>query len=209
MPPRASQPVRDGYHQRHPGLSLDTKARSIRSMPRRADHRHRAPARRAADRRRPDRRRRHRALDHRRHRERIGRNRRVHILVKPTRADIMTNLVINTDRAPITWSCARREAYMASVSWQYPQDQLIALRARTPGRRRRPVASGVDLAASTSAMPRGRPPPWRPLRAFDDGRQVYVEFPRGIGQGEMPPLFVIGPRATSEIVNYRVRGKHP
>ena len=35
--------------------------------------------------------------------------------------------------------------------------------------------------------------PWRPLRAFDDGKQVFIEFPRGIGQGEMPPLFVVGP----------------
>ena len=51
--------------------------------------------------------------------------------------------------------------------------------------------------------------PWRPLRAFDDGRQVFIEFPRGIGQGEMPPLFVVGPEGnTSEFVNYRVRGHH-
>ena len=33
--------------------------------------------------------------------------------------------------------------------------------------------------------------------------------PRGIGQGEMPPLFVVGPEGnTSELVNYRVRGHH-
>ena len=55
----------------------------------------------------------------------------------------------------------------------------------------------------------GDNPPWRPLRAFDDGRQVYIEFPRGIGQGEMPPLFIIGPEGkTSELVNYRVRANH-
>ena len=39
--------------------------------------------------------------------------------------------------------------------------------------------------------------------------KVYIEFPRGIGQGEMPPLFVIGPEGkTSELVNYRVRANH-
>ena len=55
----------------------------------------------------------------------------------------------------------------------------------------------------------GSNPPWKPLRAFDDGRQVFIEFPRGIGQGEMPPLFVVGPEGnTSELVNYRVRGHH-
>jgi type IV secretion system protein VirB9 len=42
------------------------------------------------------------------------------------------------------------------------------------------------------------------LRAFDDGAKVFIEFPSGIRQGEMPPLFVIGPAGTSELVNYRV-----
>ena len=55
----------------------------------------------------------------------------------------------------------------------------------------------------------GDNPPWRPLRAFDDGRKVYIEFPRGIAQGEMPPLFIVGPEGkTSELVNYRVRGHY-
>ena len=48
------------------------------------------------------------------------------------------------------------------------------------------------------------PQSWRPLRAFDDGQKVYIEFPTGISQGEMPPLFVIGPAGGSELVNYRV-----
>jgi type IV secretion system protein VirB9 len=47
------------------------------------------------------------------------------------------------------------------------------------------------------------------VRAFDDGKKVYIEFPAGIGQGEMPPLFIVGPEGkTSELVNYRVRGSH-
>jgi type IV secretion system protein TrbG len=55
----------------------------------------------------------------------------------------------------------------------------------------------------------GDKPPWRPLYALDDGRKVYIEFPRGIAQGEMPPLFIVGPDGkTSELVNYRVRGSH-
>jgi len=50
--------------------------------------------------------------------------------------------------------------------------------------------------------------PWRPARAFDDGRQVFVEFPAGISQGEMPPLFVTGVRGDAELVNYRVQGRY-
>ena len=73
-----------------------------------------------------------------------------------------------------------------------------------------PVANGIDLSRVNFRYEvSGDRAPWRPLRAFDDGRQVFIEFPRGIGQGEMPPLFVVGPEgATSELVNYRVRGNY-
>jgi len=55
----------------------------------------------------------------------------------------------------------------------------------------------------------GGSPPWRPLDVFDDDRKVYVKFPHGIAQVEMPPLSIIGPEGeTSELVNYRVRRNH-
>jgi type IV secretion system protein VirB9 len=136
----------------------------------------------------------------------------VHILVKPTRPELMTNLVINTNLRTYHMELRSTErTYMASVSWQYPQDQLIALRRQNQqAEAAQPVASGVDLASVNFRYAiDGDRAPWRPLRAFDDGRQVFIEFPRGIGQGEMPPLFVVGPEGnTSELVNYRVRGHH-
>ena len=42
------------------------------------------------------------------------------------------------------------------------------------------------------------------IAVYDDGRHVYVEFPAGIVQGEMPPLFVIGPEGEAQIVNSRI-----
>jgi type IV secretion system protein TrbG len=141
-----------------------------------------------------------------------GATRQIHILVKPTRPDLTTNLVINTNLR--TYHMELRstdETYMASVSWLYPQDQLIALRRQNAqAEAAQPVSSGVDLAnVNFRYAIDGDRAPWRPLRAFDDGRQVFIEFPRGIGQGEMPPIFVVGPEGkTSELVNYRVRGHH-
>jgi len=45
------------------------------------------------------------------------------------------------------------------------------------------------------------------VQAFDDQHHVYIQFPAGISQGEMPPLFVVGPEGNAgELVNYRVRG---
>ncbi|MFC3677121.1 P-type conjugative transfer protein TrbG [Ferrovibrio xuzhouensis] len=141
-----------------------------------------------------------------------GATRQIHILVKPTRAELMTNLVINTNLRTYHMELRSTErTYMASVSWQYPQDQLIALRRQnTEAQAAQPVATGIDLSRVNFRYEiDGDRAPWRPLRAFDDGRQVFIEFPRGIGQGEMPPLFVVGPEGnTSELVNYRVRGNH-
>jgi type IV secretion system protein VirB9 len=141
-----------------------------------------------------------------------GAARQIHILVKPTRPDLMTNLIINTDRRTYHMELrSTARTYMASVSWQYPQDQLIALRRQNAqAEAEQPVASGVDLANINFRYAiEGDRAPWRPLRAFDDGRQVFIEFPHGIDQGEMPPLFVVGPEGdTSELVNYRVSGRH-
>lgn len=141
-----------------------------------------------------------------------GATQQVHILVKPTRPELMTNLIINTNLRTYHMELRSTErTYMASVSWQYPQDQLIALRRQnTQAEATRPVATGVDLTnVNFRYAIEGDRAPWRPLRAFDDGRQVFIEFPRGIGQGEMPPLFVVGPEGnSSELVNYRVRSNY-
>ena len=140
-----------------------------------------------------------------------GAGKRVHILVKPTRPDLATNLVINTDRRTYHLDLRSDEkTFMAAVSWAYPEDQLIALRRQNAvADAGAPVATGVDInALNFRYRIEGDDAAWRPLRAFDDGRQVFIEFPSGIGQGEMPPLWVIGADGGAELVNYRVQGRH-
>ena len=140
-----------------------------------------------------------------------GATARVHILVKPTRPDLATNLVINTDRRTYHLELrATTATYMASVSWTYPQDALIALQGRNAAAAfATPVATGVDVAALNFRYRiEGDRAAWKPVRAFDDGRQVFVEFPAGISQVEMPPLFVTGAAGDAELVNYRVQGRY-
>ena len=137
-----------------------------------------------------------------------GAQKRIHIMVKPTRPDLLTNLVINTDRRTYLMELrAAERTYMASVSWIYPQDQLIALKRQNAAAESvTPVDTGVDISRLRFRYAiKGDNPPWRPLSAFDDGQKVYIEMPRGISQGEMPPLFVIGPEGDGQLVNYRVR----
>ncbi|WP_246678698.1 P-type conjugative transfer protein TrbG [Mesorhizobium sp. B2-4-17] len=129
-----------------------------------------------------------------------GVTRRVHVLVKPLRADITTNLVITTDRRSYMIELQSGEKpYMPAVAWAYPT--LPAGQARTiPST---PVIPDVTARNYRYGLT-GDTAPWRPVSVYDDGRRVYVEFPRGIVQGEMPPIFLIGPDGEAEIANGRV-----
>jgi len=139
-----------------------------------------------------------------------GETRRTHILLKPYSAGLATNLVITTDRRSYHLELASTpRTAMAAISWTYPADALIALkRDAVAADEARPVATGVPLEALQFGYRiSGDTPSWRPLRAFDDGRQSFIEFPASIARDEAPPLFVIGTDGTAELVNYRVAGR--
>ena len=140
-----------------------------------------------------------------------GATARVHILVKPTRPDIATNLIINTDRRTYHLELrATPRTWMASVSWTYPADELIALR------RAEEVAAGAEPVADHLALEQlnfdyrieGDRPAWRPVRIFDDGRRTLIEFPPAIARTEMPPFFIIGEYGATELANYRASGRY-
>jgi len=135
-----------------------------------------------------------------------GTSRRVAVMVKPVRVGIKTNLVITTSRRTYLLELTSTpKAWMASVSWEYPKDQMLALRAQAQAADApAPAASGLSLDQLHFRYAiTGDNPPWKPVRAFDDGQHVYIQFPAGIAQGELPPLFVVGPDGKGELVNYR------
>ena len=137
-----------------------------------------------------------------------GGAKQVHVLVKPFSTGLKTNLVIMTDRRSYHLALESTDkTSMAAISWTYPQDQLVMLQQQNKqADATSPIADGValeDLHFRYAIT--GDNPPWRPVRAFDDGNKVYIEFPSRLDQGEAPPLFVVGPTGDSELVNYRVR----
>ena len=136
-----------------------------------------------------------------------GTSKQVHILVKPYTAGLKTNLVVTTSlRTYHIEMESKPQTAMTAISWSYPQDALIAAKAaKQKAADDRPVATGLvpaDLHFNYAIT--GDNPAWRPVRAFDDGSKVYIEFPATIAQGEAPPLFVIGDDGKAELVNYRV-----
>jgi P-type conjugative transfer protein TrbG len=136
---------------------------------------------------------------------------RVNILVKPTRTGLKTNLVVTTNRRTYLLELSSTpQAWMASVSWDYPKDRMLALQKQAQqAQASAPVETGMTLEQIKFRYAvSGDSPPWKPLRAFDDGERVYIQFPGGIAQGELPPLFVIGARGDGQLVNYRFRSPY-
>ncbi|MBP8275464.1 MAG: P-type conjugative transfer protein TrbG [Propionivibrio sp.] len=140
-----------------------------------------------------------------------GADLRVNVLVKPIRSGLKTNLVITTSRRTYLIELTSTEkAWMASVSWDYPKDRMLALqRQAQAANTAAPVDSGLSLENIRFRYAiSGSNPPWKPVRAFDDGEKVYIQFPGGIAQGELPPLFVIGAQGDGQLVNYRFRSPY-
>ena len=141
----------------------------------------------------------------------MGASLRVNILVKPTRVGLKTNLVITTNRRTYLLELSSTpQTWMASASWDYPKDRMLALQKQAQqAQAAAPVDSGLSLEQIKFRYAiTGDSPPWKPLRAFDDGERVYIQFPAGIAQGELPPLFVIGSQGDGQLVNYRFRSPY-
>jgi type IV secretion system protein VirB9 len=133
---------------------------------------------------------------------------RVNVLVKPTRTGLKNNMVITTNRRTYLIELSSTpQAWMASASWDYPKDRMLALqRQARDAQASAPVDTGLSLENLRFRYAiSGDGPSWKPVRAFDDGQKVYIQFPVGIAQGELPPLFVIGAQGDGQLVNYRFR----
>lgn len=142
-----------------------------------------------------------------------GGGERAHVLVKPISAGLSTNLMIATDRRVYHLELESTDgSYMAALSWRYPEDELAQLRAENGAARAREegtIARGLALGdLNFDYRIEGDRPDWRPVRVFDDGRQVFIQMPERIAATDAPPLFVVGRDGGVELVNYRVRGNY-
>jgi type IV secretion system protein TrbG len=134
----------------------------------------------------------------------------VHILVKPIASDLKTNLVITTERRTYHLELESTETtYMSSLSWTYPDDDLIAINKKNEG------VTSIDRVPMEGAQTFDNlnfhyriegSASFAPSRVFDDGAKVYIQFPSSLPQGEAPPLFVQGSNGKPALVNYRVKG---
>src|SRR3546814_339554 len=133
-----------------------------------------------------------------------GESLRANLQVKPVRAGLKTNLVVTTDkRIYLLELTSTDSAWMASVSWDYPQDRLEALNAQNDAARQvTPLAAGLSLDQLRFRYAiTGDGAPWKPLRACDAGQKVYIQFTEVIALGELPPLLLVGPDCELHLIN--------
>ena len=146
-----------------------------------------------------------------------------HVIVKPTQWDLVTNLVIGTDRRTyhLALSSPPKEqgaeaGYYRHVSFYYPRD-LVDYWTTERRQRRADAASRTEATtAEVSALSvselnfdytlkGARKVPWAPLTVFDDGRHVYIQLPEAVRSTDLPALLVEVEGGGMAIVNYRVR----
>ena len=138
---------------------------------------------------------------------------RAHVLVKPIAAGLSTNLMIATDRRTYHLELESVDGtYMAALSWRYPADELAELLSRNKAaavKESASIAPGILLESlNFDYLIEGDRPDWRPIRVFDDGRQVFIQMPDQLPATDAPPLFILGTAGKAELVNYRLRGNY-
>ena len=142
-----------------------------------------------------------------------GPNQQAIVLLRPMRGGLRTNFVLTTDQRTYLIEASSREggAYTSSVSWNYPQEQMQELAAAQAAKAAQDAAVVASPALAIDQLHfgydvrpvKGKPPRWQPLRVFDDGTRTYIQFPVNMAATDAPPLFLIGPKDSAQLVNYR------
>lgn len=150
----------------------------------------------------------------------------VHVVVKPTQANLHTDLKVYTDKR--TYSIKLQSdtrKYMSSVDFYYPLDTASNWLDDTA---KSAAAAQKDRERTAVDMPNVRADQinlnytikgdkslaWFPIRAWDDGTaHVYIEMPSSMSSSESPVLMIQG-KTDLQMVNYGVvppkkQGGHP
>lgn len=142
-----------------------------------------------------------------------GGDTRSHVVLKPLRQGLSTNLVLTTSERVYMISLratAQTDAFNAAVAWEYPdafnQADLETLLVTEGATASRLPLDRVETRYRVAPRFGQRRPVWTPEAVFDDGAKTYIRFPAAAAHSELPPLFVIGPDGDAQLVNYRVRG---
>ncbi len=137
---------------------------------------------------------------------------RANVLIKPRRPFLQTNFVITTDRRTYHLAASSLDSttYHSAVNWNYAQDKMVVRRTSTDDVSKA-VVNTQDEATTPNVnygyflLTRQHTllPVWTPLRVYDDGRQVTIEFPKESRNFARPVLFSRAANGQLHLINHR------
>jgi type IV secretion system protein TrbG len=139
----------------------------------------------------------------------------VHIVIKPTEADLDTDLLVATNRRTYHLRLVSKPTdFVYAVAFAYPDGDAESFPAASATAAAKPEAPVVDELAGVAidhldfryevAADRDAKA-FKPLRVFNDGTKTYLQMPDEIKAADQPALVIIGPDGNDQLVNYRFR----
>jgi type IV secretion system protein VirB9 len=138
-----------------------------------------------------------------------GSSQRAHVMIKPLRVGLETNLVLSTSQRVylIELKSGPAESFNAAVSWDL--GAVLPPTAEAAAAEPKPVplvAPAGPLDAHYRIEAHGRRPAWAPTSVMTDGVHTFLTFPPELASTESPALFSVAPGGEAQLVNYRQQG---
>lgn len=147
-----------------------------------------------------------------------GPDQRTHVMLKPLREGLETNLVLTTNQRLylLHLRSGAPPAFNAAIAWSpdAPRTPRKLVRVDEPAAAPPPSAPAPTLSPEAAVWLEGRyqikppvrPPVWTPRAVLTDGVRTYLVFPPGLAASEAPALLAVGPGGERQLVNYRQQG---
>ncbi len=142
----------------------------------------------------------------------------VHVLFKPKEENIATNVIITTTQRTYHLNLSSNpNTSIKYVSFYYPDDFLQAwkdLQETTKKKLDEQEAQHNEFSIMGSTLHFNyrietalfsHRPCWMPVRAFNNGKQVYIQMPEISETMPLPALFILGNDSKPQLVNYRIK----
>jgi len=147
-----------------------------------------------------------------------GASRTTLILIKPTDAGLVTNMVLTTNRRVYTVKLvSTQHQWMPRVAFNYPDDAQMAWGAYQMNAAFGGAPSTLATGESAANLDfgfrlSGDNPGWKPLRVYTDGFKTFIEFTPSAMRAEAPALVALADdgnwfsKPSTQFVNYRQMG---
>lgn len=140
-----------------------------------------------------------------------------HVYIKPSRAGLQTNLVIQTNQARTYFIelYSFKETHMVGASWTYPREEFAEQLAQKnatelAAKQLTPLAatSFADVNCEYAIKTIAGNPAWKPRTGgvCDDGNKTIIRFPYAMAGREAPVLFLLR-GGNTHMVNYIPQGQ--